>query len=145
VPYGGGGLSCGIAAAMRAVSPATRVFAAEVETAAPLSASLRAHSPQIVEYAASFVDGIGGRSVLAEMWPIASDLLAGSLVMPLDEVASALELVARRARVIAEGAAATSVAAALSGRAGSGRIVCVISGGNIDHLKLATILRGEMP
>lgn len=145
VPFGGGGLSCGIAAALRALSPETRVLACEVETAAPLSASLAAGEPVAISHRPSFVDGIGGKSVLAEMWPLASGLLAGSVVVSLEETAAAIRLLAERARIVAEGAGASSVAAALSGRAGGGAVVCVVSGGNIDPSKLATILRGEMP
>ena len=145
VPYGGGGLSCGIAAAVRALSPRTRVFAAEVDTAAPLAASLAAGEPRAIAYTPSFVDGIGGKSVLPEMWPLAQSLLAGSLVQSLGEVAGALRLIIARNRVVSEGAGAAAVAAALAGKAGSGRVVCVISGGNIDADKLAGILREEIP
>lgn len=145
VPYGGGGLACGIAAAVRAIKPSARVFGCEVETAAPLAASLAAGSPQVVDYTASFVDGIGGKSMLREMWPVARQLLAGSLVVPLADVAAALRLLAERNRVIAEGAGATSLAAALTGQAGSGTVVCIISGGNIDPAKLCRILAGEGP
>ncbi len=140
IPYGGGGLSCGIASAIRALKPDTRVYAVEVETAAPLAASLRAGSPVSVEYTPSFVDGIGGVSVLPEMWPRARDLLDGSLVVSLDEIRVAIRLLAERQRVIAEGAGAASVAAALAGQAGSGKVVCVVSGGNIEREILAEIL-----
>jgi len=145
VPFGGGGLSCGIAAALRALRPKAKVFAAEVETAAPFAASLAAGRPVAVEHTPSFVDGIGGKSMLPEMWPLASALLAGSLVMSITEVAAAVRLLAERNHVIAEGAGATSVAAALAGNAGAGKIVCVVSGGNIDPAKLAKILQGEVP
>jgi threonine dehydratase len=138
-------LSCGIASAIRALKPKVKVFACEVATAAPLAASLAAGQPTRVPYTVSFVDGIGGPFVLPEMWPLVRDLLAGSLVVPLTEVAAAIKLLAERQRVIAEGAGAASVAAALSGRAGEGRIACVVSGGNIDSAKLAHILAGEMP
>jgi threonine dehydratase len=145
VPYGGGGLSSGIAAAVRALRPGTRVFACEVETAAPLSAALRAGSPQEISYTPSFVDGIGGRGLLAEMWPLVSKSLDGALVMSLSEIAGAVRILATRNRVIAEGAGATPVAAALSGKAGSGKVVCVVSGGNIDAAKLCKILEGDVP
>ncbi|MFN2566659.1 MAG: threonine/serine dehydratase [Gemmatimonadaceae bacterium] len=146
VPYGGGGLSCGIAAALRALRPEVRVYAAEVATAAPLAASIAAGGPREgTSYTASFVDGIGATSVLAEMWPLASALLAASLVSPLGEVAAAVRLLAERARVVAEGAGAAAVAAALAGRAGGGKVVCVVSGGNIDLAKLAAILQGGIP
>jgi threonine dehydratase len=145
VPFGGGGLSCGIAAAVRTLRPGVPVFAAEVETAAPFAASLAARAPAEIDYVPSFVDGIGGRSVLTEMWPLASTILAGSLVVSLKETAAALKLLAERNRVIAEGAGAVAVAAALSGRAGRGKVVCVVSGGNIDSAKLCAILKGEVP
>jgi threonine dehydratase len=145
VPYGGGGLISGIASAIRALKPDTKVYASEVETAAPLSASLAAGSPQNINYTPSFVDGIGSGGVLVEMWPLVSQLLDGSLVVSLAEVAAAVRLLAERNRVIAEGAGATSVAAALAGQAGSGKVVCVVSGGNIDFEKLVKIFKGEIP
>jgi len=145
VPFGGGGLSCGIASALRASKPGVRIYACEVETAAPLSASLRAGAPLAIDHVASFVDGIGGKAVLAEMWPLASRLLDGSLVVALAAVAAAVRLLVERNRVVAEGAGATPVAAALAGLGGSGKIACIVSGGNIDGSKLARILRGELP
>ena len=145
VPYGGGGLACGIAAAARALAPHVKVYACEVETAAPLAASLRAGHPTRVEYQASFVDGIGSPFVLPEMWPLARDLLAGSLVVSLADVAAAVRLLAERQRVIAEGAGAASLAAALRGLAGAGTVACVISGGNLDASRLAEILAGRLP
>ena len=145
VPYGGGGLSCGIAQACRALAPGVKVFASEVETAAPLAAALAAGRPKTIPYTPSFVDGIGATSVLAEMWPLASRLLHGSCVVSPAATAAAVKLLVERNRVVAEGAAATSVAAALAGYAGDGKIVCVISGGNIDAAKLATILSGGVP
>ena len=145
VPYGGGGLSCGIAAALRGRGSRARVIACEVDTAAPLSAALAAGKPVPCAYAPSFVDGIGGKTVLADMWPLASRLLDGALAVGLAEIASAVRLLVERAHVVAEGAGAAPVAAALSGRAGGGRIVCVVSGGNIDARVLSRILAGEMP
>ena len=145
VPYGGGGLSCGIAAAVRALRPQARVLASEVETAAPLAASLAAGTPREISYRASFVDGIGSSSLLEPMWPLVRALLAGSCVVTLEQVAGAMRVLAARARVIAEGAGATSVAAALSGQAGAGKVVCVVSGGNVDPEKLAAILEGRLP
>jgi len=141
VPWGGGGLSCGIAAAMRELKPMCKVYAAEVATAAPLSISLTAGSPQVVaDYQASFVDGIGSKTVFPQMLGLAKQLLDGAIVAELDEVAAALRLVAERNRVIAEGAGATAVAAALSGKAGSGKVVCIVSGGNIDFEKFCSIV-----
>lgn len=143
IPYGGGGLSAGIATALRAGRPETKIYAAEVETAAPLAAALAAGKPQQVEYTASFVDGIGGKTVLVEMWPLVSRLLDGSLVVPLDEVAKAVRLLVLRHHVIAEGAGATSVAAALTGATHANKVVCIVSGGNIDASILAKILDGK--
>ena len=145
VPYGGGGLSSGIASALRELCPRARVFAAEVETAAPLAAALAAGAPQPIDYQASFVDGIGGRGLLPEMWPLVRALLAGSIVVSLAQVAAAIRLLVERVRVVAEGAGAASLAAALTGRAGSGNVVCVVSGGNLDASVLARILQGEVP
>ena len=145
VPYGGGGLSCGIASAVRALRPEARVYGCEVETAAPLAASFAAGAAASVTYTPSFVDGIGAPLVLSEMWELASRLLEGALVAPLAEVASAIRLLAERNRVVAEGAGATPVALALAGKAGGGKVVCVVSGGNLDAAKLARILEGGMP
>jgi threonine dehydratase len=139
-PYGGGGLSCGIAAALRSVAPSCKVFAAEVATAAPLAPSLEAGKPTQVDYTPSFVDGIGSPEVFPEMFELARELLAGSLVAELEAVADAVRLLAERARVVAEGAGATPLAVALAGAAGRGKIVCVVSGGNIDAAKLSAIL-----
>jgi threonine dehydratase len=147
VPYGGGGLACGIAAGVRAASKgrAPRVFACEVESASPLDAALRAGTPTAASYAPSFVDGIGSKRVADEMWPLARTLLDGSLVVTVRAVADAVRLLVERARVVAEGAGAAAVAAALSGSAPTGPIVCIVSGGNIDTAKLARILAGEVP
>ena len=145
VPFGGGGLSCGIASAVRAVRPDIRVFAAEVETAAPLSASLARGEATSVAPTPSFVDGIGGKGVFADMWPLAHELLAGSVVVSLAVIASAIRLLVERNRIVAEGAGAAPVAAALTGTIDASTIVCVVSGGNIDTDTLATILRGEIP
>ena len=142
VGYGGGALSSGIACALAALKPGVKVYACEVATAAPFAASLAAGSPQTVEYTPSFIDGIGGRTMLAEMWPLASRVLAGSLVVTPEEAAEALRLVVERNHVVPEGAGAVPVAAALAGKAGSGTIACVVSGGNIDPQKLAAILTG---
>jgi len=141
IPWGGGGLACGIAAAVRELRPACKIYAAEVETAAPLAASLAAGSPREVAYQPSFVDGIGGRGVFPSMFERARQLLDGSLVVSLEQVASALRLLVERNRVIAEGAGACPVACALEGMGGAGKVVCVVSGGNIDTAKLCAILR----
>jgi threonine dehydratase len=145
IPYGGGGLACGIASALRALVPACRVYACEVETAAPLEASLAAGEPVEVEHVASFVDGIGAPTVFPEMFALAAELLDGSLVVSLTAVADAVRLLVERARTVVEGAGAASLAAALSGRVGDGRLVCVVSGGNIDTSTLGTIMAGKMP
>ncbi len=140
IPYGGGGLTGGVASALRALKPGVRIFAGEVATAAPVSASLAAGSPQAIESIPSFVDGIGGKSVLPEMWPLISRLIDGAAVAELSEVEAAVRLLLERNRILAEGAGATPVAAALAGRAGAGRVVCIVSGGNLDLKKLISIL-----
>ncbi len=139
-PWGGGGLASGIAAALRALGSRTKVYAAEVETAAPLAPSLASGSPQSVEFQRSFVDGIGSKTVFPAMLQRAQALLAGSLVASLGEIAAAMKLLAERNRVIAEGAGACPVAGALSGRAGAGKVVCVVSGGNIDLDRFCSVV-----
>jgi threonine dehydratase len=147
VPYGGGGLACGIAAGARAAwrTASPRVFACEVESASPLDAALRAGEPTPASYTPSFVDGIGSKRVADEMWPLARTLLDGSIVVPVKAVADVIRLLVERARVVAEGAGAAAVAAALRRPKTEGPIVCIVSGGNIDVAKLASILRGELP
>lgn len=144
VPYGGGGLISGIATAVKSIKPNVKVFASEVETAAPLSPSLAAGKPIKIEYTPSFVDGMGSGGLLAEMWPLVSKLVDASIVLSLKQIADAIKLLIERSRVIAEGAGGSSLAAALTGKAGKGKIVCVISGGNIDAEKLMKILSGTM-
>ena len=145
VPFGGGGLSVGIASAVRGQSPDVPVFAVEPEPAAAFSASLAAGEPTEVAGTPSFVDGSGAPRLLPKMWPLAREALAGAFPVPIDDAAAAVRLLANRARVVAEGAGALALAAALAGRAGTGKIVCVVSGGNIDEAKLAAILAGKTP
>ncbi len=140
--FGGGGLSCGIASAIRERGRNVKVFAAEPETAAPLAASLAVGSPQTFpDWKASWVDGCGGKSVFPRMWALAHHLLAGSIVCSLEEVRKAMRIVAERNHVISEGAGACAVAAGLSGKCGSGKVVCVVSGGNIDLSVFAQLVR----
>jgi len=142
---GGGGLLAGVVSAVRPLRPAVRVYAAEPETAAPLSASLAAgRAMYFPEWRASFVDGAGGKSVLDTMWPLLRQV-DGSVVVTLDEVARAIRVVAERAHVIAEGAAGCAVAAALSGRVGSGKVVAIVSGGNIDLARFFEIVKSTTP
>ena len=145
IPWGGGGLTTGIASALAAVSPSTKVYACEPETAAPVSAALAAGEPVEVPYVPSFVDGAGAKALLPDMWQAARPLISGAFAVPLSETAAAVRLLAERLHVIAEGAGALALAAALAGRAGSGRVVCVVSGGNIDAGRLAAILAGQVP
>ena len=146
VPWGGGGLTTGIASGLAALSPSTRVFACEPETGAPVTATIaNGGTPVGVDYRASFVDGSGSKALLPAMWQRAQKLVAGAFALSLDETAAAVRLLAGRAHVVAEGAGALAVAAAVSGRAGTGRIVCIVSGGNIDPDRLAAILSGRTP
>jgi threonine dehydratase len=146
VPYGGGGLLTGIASAVKASRPDVRFFAAEPETGAPVAATLAAGTPTAVDYTPSFVDGSGSRELIPRVWEHASQLLDGAFALPLDEVAAAVRTIAERTRVIAEGAGALAVATALSSRlAGARKVVCIVSGGNIDPAVLSRILVGEEP
>jgi threonine dehydratase len=142
IPYGGGGLTAGVASAIKALRPRTRIFTAEPETAAALAAAFAAGYPADAGFRPSFVDGAGGPRVLDSMWPLVEPLVDGALAIPLADTAAAIRTLAERVRIIAEGAGALAPAAALSGRAGTGKVVCVVSGGNINLSKLAEILGG---
>lgn len=144
IPWGGGGLTTGIAAAVRAVKPAVAVYACEVEGAAPLSAAFAAGKPVTIENERTFVDGIGGPGVFLEMWEAARGLVTGALTATMKDVAAAVALLAKRSHVVAEGAGATSVAVALSSKVRSRpkQVVCIVSGGNIDAMVLSKILDG---
>jgi threonine dehydratase len=145
VPFGGGGLISGIGSVMRRLRPGVRMIAAEAETAGPAAAALAAGGPVRVSHTPSFVDGIGSAVVLEEMWPLVRQTVDAAVSVSLVEIAEAIRLLATKHHVIAEGAGAASVAAALSGRAGGGDIVCIVSGGNIDASKLGPILAGQLP
>ncbi len=144
VPYGGGGLLTGIASAVKATRPDVKFYSAEPETAAAVAASLAAGKPTSVEYVPSFVDGSGSRELIPQVWEHASALLDGGFAIPLADVEDAVRTLAARTRVIAEGAGALSVAAVLTGRVPNARkVVCIVSGGNIDFGVLTRILREE--
>jgi len=144
VPFGGGGVSCGIASGVHALKPDTRILAAESELSTPFSSALEAGRPVAVEQRPGFISGIGGLSVLPEMWPLARRLLDGSVVSSLPAAADAVRILFEFNRIVAEGASATALAAALSMKA-DGPIVCVITGGNIDKAHMITILEGGVP
>jgi threonine dehydratase len=138
---GGGGLITGVGSAIKALRPDVRVIGAEPETAAPYALSLREGGPRkFANWTASFVDGAGGQSVTARMWERMQPVVDGAVTVSLDEVRGAMRLTADKARVIAEGAGALALAAALTGEAGEGPIVCIVSGGNIDLAKFATLV-----
>lgn len=140
-PLGGGGLLAGVGAVMRARKPEVKVFAAEPETAAPLATSFaRGEASYFEGWTASFVDGAGGKSVLPTMWPLLQRLVDESIVVSLDEARAAMKRTAERVHVIAEGAASCAVAAAMSQRAGTGKVVAIVSGGNIDLSRFASLV-----
>jgi threonine dehydratase len=146
VPYGGGGLLTGIASAVKAERPGVRFYSAEPETGAPAAATFAAGTPTAVEYTPSFVDGSGSRELIPAVWEHASAILDGAFAIPLEDTAAAIRTLAERTRVIAEGAGALAAAAALEGRVdGAQRVVCVVSGGNIDAAVFARILLGAAP
>jgi len=145
VPWGGGGLFTGIASALAAVRPDVKVYAVQPETGAAVSAALEAGEPRDAPFSPSFVDGAGAKVVLPAMWARAQPLLAGAYTISLEDTAAAVRLLAERARVIAEGAGALAVAAALSGQVPGRKLICIVSGGNIDTARLTAILRGETP
>jgi threonine dehydratase len=143
VPFGGGGLISGIGSVMRRLRPGVRMIAAEAETAGPAAAALAAGAPVRVSHTPSFVDGIGSGVVLEEMWPLLRQTMDAAASVSLEAIAAAIRLLASKHHVIAEGAGAAALAAALSGGAGTGDIVCIVSGGNIDAAKLGPILAGR--
>lgn len=144
-PFGGGGLLCGVAAAARALRPSIRIIACECDFAAPLSAARAAGRPVDVTPAPSFISGIGAPSVLPAMWPLLEECVDESVVVSVDEAAAAVRRLALESRIVAEGAGAVSVAAALSGRIDARRIACIVSGGMIGARVLAEILEGRTP
>ena len=146
-PFGGGGLTAGVASAVRTLKPDTRLYACELETGAPLAPSLAAGRPVTIEPrpAPSFAEGFSGApTVAAAMWPMLSSLLDGSLLMSVADLVSTIRLLVESNHIVAEGAGAAAVATALAGKAGSGKIACVVSGGHIDSDQLAAILDGRM-
>jgi threonine dehydratase len=143
IPVGGGGLTVGIASAIKALRPQTRIYTAEPETGAALHAAMAAGEPIDVQYAPSFVDGSGSRRVLDTMWPRLQEVVDDAFAVPLDDARAAVRTLAERMRVIAEGAGALATAAALAGRAGTGKVVCIVSGGNMNLGMLAEILGGD--
>jgi threonine dehydratase len=146
VPWGGGGLFTGIASALAQLRPETRTYAVQPATGAAVAAALDAGEPsEAPGFAPSFVDGAGAKVVLPAMWERAQPLLAGSYVVSLEQTAAAVRLLAERARVVAEGAGALALAAAVTGEVPGRKLVCIVSGGNIDSDRLAAILRGEVP
>ena len=144
-PFGGGGLSAGIAAALRHVAPRARVHGSEIDAGAPLAPSLAAGAPVEVAYAPTFADGIGAPFVNAEMFALAQGLGMGAIVVSREQTADAARVIMRRAGLIPEGAAATTLAAALTGEAGAGKVVCVMSGANVDPEVVRTLLAGGTP
>jgi threonine dehydratase len=138
---GGGGLVAGVGSALKALNPAIKLWGVEPDTAAPTARSLALGSPQVFEgWQASFVDGAGGRSVFPRMWERMKPVLDGCIVVSLEQTRDAMRLLAEKSRVIAEGAGALSVAAALTGKAGQGPIVAIVSGGNIDLRKFCELI-----
>jgi threonine dehydratase len=145
IPVGGGGLATGIASAIRARQPQTRIVSVEPDTGAALRAALAAGEPTDVDYTPSLVDGSGSRRVLDPMWPRLAPLIDEAVAVSIPQVLDAIRLLARRLRIVSEGAGALSTAAAVNGLAGAGTIVCIVSGGNIDLATLAQILANDEP
>jgi threonine dehydratase len=145
VPFGGGGLACGIACAVRAIKPDVKIIACELASAHPLKSAFDAGAPAQTSHEAGFVSGVGFGTVLPEMWPLAKSMIDEVITVSLEQVARAIRLLAENNRVVAEGAGAVSVAAALSAQYAETKVCAVISGGNIDSEVLAAILQGRMP
>ena len=144
-PFGGGGLACGVAGAMQALNPGCRMVAAEVETATPLSAAMDAGEPVEVTVEQSFIQAIGAARVLDTMWPLLSHVVSSTARASLRETCDAILTLFERHHLVAEGAGATGLAATLAGRIEGDKIVCIISGGNLDAHQMVTILEGGIP
>ncbi len=145
MPFGGGGLACGIACAVRLLKPDVQIIACELETAHPCRAALAAGKPVDTPHEPGFVSGVGFGTVLPEMWPLIKSCVDSVITVSLAEVAAAIKVLAEQNRVVAEGAGAIPVAAALSGRYAQSKVCAVVSGGNLDSATLATILQGGVP
>ena len=146
IPWGGGGLTTGVASALRALRPDVKVYVCEPETGAPVTAAIRnGREPVAIEYTPSFIDGAGSGALLPKVWAHARELVTDAFAISLTDAAAAVRTLADRARIVGEGAAGLPVAAALAGLGGEGRVVCIVSGGNIDTSRLATILEGSVP
>jgi threonine dehydratase len=145
IPFGGGGLACGIACAVRALKPQVRIIACELASAHPLEAAFAAGAPTETPHEPGFVSGVGFGTVLPEMWPLVKVMIDEVITVSLAEVAAAIRTMVEHNRVVAEGAGAVSVAAALSGRYAASQVCAVVSGGNLDSSALATILAGKIP
>jgi len=144
IPFGGGGVACGIAAAINAVKPGTRIIVAESDAAAPATAAFAAGKPVSIEVKPSFISGAGAPSVLEEMWPLISELVDATRVVPVSEVAAAIRFVCKHNHVVAEGAGAIPVAAAMADNSLTGKTVCVVTGGNIDFEIIVKILQERL-
>jgi threonine dehydratase len=145
VPFGGGALACGIACAVRHLNPAVKVIACELASAHPLKAAFDAGAPVKTPHEPGFVSGVGYGCVLPEMWPLARSMIHSIVIVSLTEVAAAIRIMAERNRIVAEGAGAIAVAAALSGRYQESKVCAVVSGGNLDSQMLTAILQGHVP
>lgn len=144
-PYGGGSMTTGVASAVKALRPQARILAVEDENAAPVTAALAAGGIVEIETGPSFIKSIGGPSLVPQLWPVARELIDGAVTVSLEQVTEAMRLLFSKAKLVAEGAGAASLAAALSSRDATGNVVCVISGGNIDAEAYATVLAGGIP
>jgi threonine dehydratase len=145
IPFGGGGLCCGIACAVRALNPAIKIIACELASAHPLQSAFAAGAAVQIPHAAGFVSGVWFGSVLPEMWPLARSLVDDVMTVTLDQVAQTIKLLVENHGIVAEGAGAVSVAAALCGRYAQTNVCAVVSGGNIDARMLSAILQGHLP
>ena len=144
-PYGGGSMTCGVASAVKSLRPNAKVFAVEDENAAPVTAALAAGRIVEIETRPSFIKSIGGPSLVPQLWPVVRDLIDGAVTVSLEQVTEAMRLLFAKGKIVAEGAGAASLAAALASEHATGNVVCVISGGNIDAAAYAQVLAGQIP
>ncbi|HEY0995088.1 MAG TPA: threonine ammonia-lyase [Gemmatimonadaceae bacterium] len=143
VPVGGGGLIAGIATAIRARRPGLRIVGVEAAAAASARASRDAGHVVSLESVETIADGIAVKRVGDLTFPIIERYVDDIVVVDDAEIAAAVHLLLERQKLLAEGAAATVLAALLQGRVGAragDTVAAVLSGGNIDVTMLERIV-----
>ncbi|WP_164548609.1 hydroxyectoine utilization dehydratase EutB [Mesorhizobium sp. M7D.F.Ca.US.005.01.1.1] len=148
VQLSGGGLASGVTAAIKGVSPRTKVIGVSMARGAAMKASLDAGRPVLVEELPTLADSLGGGIGLDNRLTFAMcrDLLDDVILLGEDEIAAGIRHAYAQEREIVEGAGAVGIAALLAGKVkASGPVVVLLSGRNIDMNAHRTIVCGEAP